>query len=264
MIINSQKRKISKTVIIILSIILALFVLNYFRLNIKNFFYLISTPIQKSFWWAGDNISKILGSDLRKEVSNLRVENLVLLNQTTLSETLQKENQELRAALDLNLQKDFKLVLAEVISKDSTANLILINKGAEDGILKDMPVINSQKVIFGKVSEVYKNFSRVVLITDESYTFDAKVQEKEIYGVVRGGGSIYLYFDLISREAELKEGDVLVTSNLGGEFPKDLLIGRVEEIKKEDTKPFQGANIKAFFDLKKTDSLFVITNFKNI
>ena len=105
MIINSQKRKISKTIIAVLAIVLALFVLNYFRLSIKNFFYLISSPIQKSFWRAEDSISKIFGSDLRKEVIDLRVGNQALLNQISLLENLQKENQELRAALDLNLQK---------------------------------------------------------------------------------------------------------------------------------------------------------------
>ena len=262
MITNSKKRRLSKLIIAVLVIILALFVLNYFRLSIKNFFYVISSPIQRSFGRAGDDIAKIFGSDLRKEVINLRIEKQELLNQISVLESLQKENQELRQALDLNLQKDFNLILAGVISKDSAGNIILIDKGSEDGILKDMPVINQQKVLFGRVLEVYKNFSRVNLIIDKSYTFDAKVQGKEIYGVIRGGGNC-LYFEYVSKEAELKEGDVLITSALAGEIPKDLLIGEVEKINKEDIKPFQSANVKVFFDLKEADSLFVITNFKN-
>ena len=263
MIINSQKKKISKIIIAVLVIILVLFILNCFRSNIKNFFYLISSPIQKSFWGAGNDISKILGSDLRKEVINLRIKNQEISNQISILENLEKENQELRQALDLNLQKDFKLIFAGIISKDSAANIILIDRGSEDGILKDMPVINSQNVLFGRVLEVYKSFSRVSLIVDKTYVFDAKVQGKEIYGVVRGGGDYNLYFDFISKEAELKEEDVLMTSVLGGEFPQNLLVGKVGKINKEDTKPFQSADINAFFDLKETDNLFVITNFKN-
>ncbi len=268
MMLNFRKRKVLKTLIIILAVILLLVILNLCIKSVKNFFYAISNPFQKFFWRIGNNSSDFLYAflkikDLKNDNNQLLLENQELLQELSVLEDLKKENQTLREALDVGLQKDFKIILAQVISKDLSEDSILIDKGSEDEILKDMPVINQQKALFGRIAEVYKNFSRVTLISNKNCVFDAKVQGKEIYGVIKGKGSSNLYFDLISREAELKEGDVLVTSALGEKFPQNLLIGEVGRVKKEDTKPFQTADIRPFFDLKKTDNLFIVTNFKN-
>jgi len=267
MIINSPKRKIFQILIGIVIVVLLIIALNFFNRGIKNFFYTISTPIQKFFQQTADNVADFFGGSLRKEILELRLQNQELLNQLSLLEDLKKENQNLREALEINLQEDFQMTFAKIISKDISEDSLLIDKGFADGISKDMPVINQQKVIFGKISEVYKNFSRVELVTEKNFTFDAKVQNvsidgKEVYGVVRGEGNLNFYFDLISKEAIVKEGDVLVTSGLGGVFPENLLIGRIRAVKKEDTKPFQTAEVIPFFDLQEADNLFVITNFK--
>lgn len=260
--LNIKKRRIPKIIVIALALILALFILNFFRSPVKNFFYLVSSPVQKLFWKMGDNVSALFNGSLEKEISDLRQKNQELLDQLSLLDQYKKENEDLRTALGLNLQKDFKMVFSQIISKDASEDSILIDKGAEDGIAKDMPAIDRQKVLFGKVSEVYNNFSRVVLISDKSSVFDAKVGNKEIYGVVKGEGGLNLYFDLVSRDADLQINDVLTTSVLGGKFPNDLLVGEIQKINKEDIKPFQTADIKPFFDLSKTDDLFIITNFK--
>lgn len=268
MMINFQRKKISKIVIWTVVIILLLLVLNFFNQGVKNFFYRMSSPIQRFLWQGVNNIADFFSSSLKMETLELRIKNQELLNQVSLLNDLEKENQTLREALEINLQKDFKMILAQVISKDVSEDSILIDKGSNDGISKDMPVINQQKVLFGKVNEVYRNFSKVVLTTDKNFVFDAKVQSasangEEIYGVVKGKGNLSFYFDLVSKNAEIKEGDILITSGLEGNFPKNLLVGKIEKIKKEDTKPFQTADIIPFFDLKETNSLFIITNFKN-
>lgn len=253
----------AKIVIWTIVIVLLLIVLNFFNQGVKNFFYTISNPIQRFLWQGANNIADFFGGSLKMEISELRLKNQELLNQVSLLNDLEKENQTLREALEINLQKDFKMILVQIIFKDISEDSILIDKGSNDGISKDMPVINQQKVLFGKVNEVYRNFSKVVLITEKNCAFDAKTQEKEIYGVVRGKGNLSFYFDLISKDAEIKEGDILITSGLGGNFPKNLLVGKIRKVKKEDTKPFQTADVMPFFDLEKTDNLFVITNFKN-
>ncbi len=248
--------------IVILAFILILVLLNIFQKETRNFFYSIFSPIQKYLWTTGSNFYEFLGGNLKKENSELRVKNQELVNQLSLLEELKKDNEELRTALELNLNKDFKLVFAEIIAKDISENSILIDKGSEDGISKDMPVINGQRVIFGRISEVYNNFSRIVMITAKNFTFDVKVQNKEIYGVVRGERAMNIRLDLVPRDSELQEGDVLTTSSLEGVFPKNLLVGTVGEIKKEDTKFFQTAEIKPFLDIKSVENLFIITNFK--
>jgi len=266
MINNSQKRRTPRIIVIAIVVVLTILLSSIFKSNVKNFFYLTSSSLQKSFWQIGGNTSDFLYSflrvkDLKNDNEQLILDNQKLLLQVSALEDLEKENQTLREALEINLQKDFEMVFSQIISKDISEDFILIDKGSEDNILKDMPVINQEMVLFGKISEVYGSFSRVALITNENCVFDAKTIGKEIYGIVKGKGNSNLYFDLISREVELKEKDVLVTTALGGKFPQNLLIGEVEKVIKEDTKPFQSADIKPFFDLEKTDNLFIITNF---
>lgn len=252
----SQKRKnLIKILVSAVLLIVLLFLLNFFNHEVKNFFYLISSPVQKLFWQTSTNFSG-------KEVSELRQKNQELLAQLSLLEQLQKENEQLRGALNLDLQKDFKLVFSQIISKDASEDSILIDKGGEDGISENMPVIDQQKALFGKISEVYKNFSRVSLISGKDFASDVKIQNKDILGVAKGRGNFSLYLDLVPKDAEIREGDVLVTSNLEGRFPKDLLVGVIDKVIKEDPKPFQTAGIKPFFDLTVVDNLFVITNFK--
>ena len=63
------------------------------------------------------------------------------------------------------------------------------------------------------------------------------------------------------REENLSQGDIVVTSALGGIFPKGLLVGRIKQIKRSDVEPFQQAEIEPFFDISQTNNLFVILEF---
>lgn len=261
-------KKISITIIAISVAILLFLILNIFSHSVRNVFYTMSSPLQKVMWRVGESSANFLSPffavhKIKDENSNLVLQNNQLREQLSLSKGLEAENKVLRDALGLNLQKDYKLTLAEVISKDTSKDSILIYKGTEDGILQGMPVINEQKVLFGKISEVYKNFSRLTIISEKGSASDVKIKDKDIYGVIRGDGNLNLYLDLIPRDASLALGDVVLTSSLEGNFPKDLLVGTVGKIKIEDTKPFQTAELKPFFDINSTDNLFIITNFKN-
>jgi rod shape-determining protein MreC len=257
--------------IIAVSVLLAIIVIvsNFtgFSKNIKNFFFLISSPIQKSFWQAGKNVSVyfagILGVRiLKKELDNLHLKNQELLSQIVTMIELKKENEVLREALGLGLEKEFQLMLAQIISKDISQDSILINKGKKDGVLEGWPVITGQKekVLLGKIGQVYDRFSEVILISNKKSSFDAKISDTEIYGIVKGEGNFKLYLDLIPKDKAIFEGkDVIITSALGGVYPQGLLVGEIKTISKSDTDPFQRAEITPFFNIKDLDYLFIIT-----
>ena len=243
----------------------AIFLLNFFQRDVRSFFYCISAPIQKVLWRAGERTSDFLGGIVRvkilkQELDELKLENQELIAQVVALKDLKKENKTLRQALEIGLQKEFKLALAQIISKDISQDFILIDKGSEDGILKNMPVITQQRVLIGKISEIYKNFSKVMFVSNKESSFDAKIQkeEKDISGVVKGQGNFRILFDLIPREENLSQEDIVITSALGGIFPKGLLVGRIKEIKKSDVEPFQQAEIEPFFDVSQTETLFII------
>ncbi len=254
--------------ILIIIAVLLIVLLNLFQKEIRGFFYYISCPIQKSLWGVGDRVSNFFESfirikSLKKDADELKLKNQELLFQIVTLRELEKENKNLREALGIELQKEFKLALVQIISKDISQDFILINKGSKDGILEKMPVVNQQKALVGRISEVYKNFSKVMLISNKKSSFDALVQkgEKDISGVIKGEGNLRILFDLVPREENLSQNDIIVTSVLGGVFPKGLLVGKIKKINKSDVEPFQQAEIESFFNIKDIESLFIITEY---
>jgi len=256
--------------IAIISVLLVAFfvVLNLtaFSDEIKNFFYLVSSPIQKNLWQQGHKFSNFFETiaeikKLKKENEELKLKNQESLAQIAQLLELKKENEILRTALGIGLEKEFKLVLAEVVGKDISQDSILINKGSKDGISKNLPVIGQQKTLVGKISEVYENFSRVTLISNKESSFDAEIPENDISGVVKGKGNLQLFLDLVPQEKEIKEGNLIITTSLGEIFPEGLLVGQVGKVLRSDIEPFQQAKIRPAFDIKKLKIIFIITEY---
>ena len=266
----SKKKDVWKYLIGLLVLAVIILSLNIIQKPLKSLFYFISSPFQKIFWQTGNRVSDffdsfIRASQLKKEVGELQTKNQELLSQLVSLEELEKQNIEMRQALDSGLNKEFKLVFSQIISKDISQDFIMINAGSEDGISMGMAAINSQKVLFGKVFEVYNNFSKVMLISHQDSVFDVKIQNNEpnaasIYGAVKGKGDSSIFLDLVPHSAQIKEGDTLITSSLEGKFPKNLLVGEIKKVHKNDTKSFQKAEVEPFFNIKETENLFIITN----
>jgi rod shape-determining protein MreC len=276
--INSKKsggwQKIGLIKIITGIIVLVLFVgiLNLFSAKIRNGFYSLTLPVQKVFLNAGSNTASAFGSvfnfgNLQKENENLKNENQKLLSQMALLYDSSEQTQAVKDILACSQPEDFNLVLANITGFDSKEDFILIDKGKDDGISENMAVVSQQKVLFGKISKVYKSFSQVMLISNKNSVLDVKIIDGNlvpIYGVIRGKGGLTLYLDLVPTDSEINAGDILTTSALEGIFPKDLLVGKIKQKEKNDLKPFQTATVEQFFDIKITEKLFVITDYMKI
>lgn len=254
-------------IIVFMLILFSVFNLAPANKEIKNFFYLISSPIQKFFWKMGNNFSDFFEGisqikKFKKENEELKLKIQELLSENSQLKELKKENEFLREALEVGLEKEYKLILTQVIGKDISEDTILINKGEKDGILKDLPVITQQKILVGKITEVYKNFSKVMLITNKKSSLEVKVQNKEIVGVMKGQGNLKISLEFIPKNEEIFEGDLIITTALGGTFPRGILIGEIKKIEKSDVEYFQRAEIEPYFNFAKIENLFVINNFK--
>jgi len=257
-----------KTIIAVFLFFLVLVALNFFSFpkDVKTFFYSISSPAQRIFNKAGDSVFRFWETifkiqSLEKDNKLLRLKILELLSNSSKLKDLEKENQELRNALGLKMEKEFKLTLVKIIGKDIGQDSIMINGGLEDGLSNGLVVITSQKVLVGKISEIYDHFSRVTLLSSKDNSLDAQIQDKDIDGLIRGNGNLKLLLDLVPKEKELKEEDVVITHYLSRKYPQGLLIGQIKTIKKQDTEPFQTAEIESFFNIGSTETLFVINNF---
>ncbi len=258
-----------KGLVVVIGFIFILLILNFFQKDVKNAFYLVSSPIQKILWSAGDEVSDFW--ETMREMKNLNQENKELerVNQGMLHEIfnlkeIKKENEILRQAMEIGLEKEFKLIMADIINKDVLQDFLLINKGSQDQISKGMVVISQEKALLGKISEVYKNFSRVMLISNKKSRFSAKieVQEKKVLGIIQGKGRLLLSFERIPHDKEILKEDVALTDILGGDFPPGLLVGKVKEIQKSDTEPFQQVKISPFFNIEEIEKIFIITQYR--
>lgn len=262
----------------LLAILFLVLNLTPFEKEVKNFFYLVSSPAQKTLWAAGARVSGFFDfmvemKHLKDENERLKAEKQDLLSQKFLLEESRKENEILREALDIGLEKEFELMLARVTGKYISQDYILIDRGSRDGISGGFPIITQQKVLIGRVVKVYRNFSEVLLISHPQSSFDGKVfarrevddsdngADSEVLAMVKGKGNLGLIFDLISRDEKVAEGDLVVTSALGGIFPSSLLVGEIKQIEKFDLEPFYRAEISPFFNIRELEKVFIILNF---
>lgn len=246
--------------IFILTIII---VIGFYRNSSKDFFYSISSPFQARLWNYGQHISSFIQSflyktSLEKENQKLREENQKLLYENLLLKKLQEENEILKKAIDADLNKEFKLQLASVVGKNLFQDNILINSGIKDDLDLDLPVITENKVLVGKINKVYKNFSKVELVSAKNFSFDVKNKEGTIYGRAKGNGNFQVTIERLPANVNIKEGEIIVTSGQGEIFPEGLLVGKIIKIKKSDIEPFQQGEIELFFKLSDLTTLFII------
>lgn len=277
--LNKKNNSWTKFFIIIAIIIFVVLILNFFSSGIRNFFYTVSSPFQKTFWSVGQSSSGFLGSifnagGFAKENQNLKSENQKLLAQVSFLQSIVSANQA-QSEVSLSCQgEQFKLQMATATGINDQ-DILTINKGSSSGISEGMPVINDQKALIGKVSKVYKSFSEVTLITNKNSVVSVKVLAekkdgsndqniplvKEIDGVVKGKGNNGSFLDLVPIDNVINQYDILVTSALDGIFPKDILVAKILKVEKNDQNPHQQAKIQLFSD-PSSDNLFVITNYK--
>jgi len=259
--ISSKKRKVF-ILILVVSVLFVFF--NIFQQGVRNFVYVISSPFQRVLWRAGDRTSDFFRTFIKinkinKETKKLKEDNQELTAEIAALKELREENKNLREALNIDLQKDFKLSFVEVIGKDISQDFILINKGTKDGVLKNMPVITPQKILLGKIENLYENFSKVMLLSNKSISFDVRIQDSgDISGVGKGGGNSKILVDFIPWEKNISKGDIVVSDSLGGIFPKGLLIGRVDKVEKNDVDVSQKIEVDPAFNIKELSTLFII------
>lgn len=247
-----------KRILVLVFLTFCFLIINaFFKDGLKNFFYSKAEQLQSSLWNKGseDYFSKKNQEELNKKLIE---ENQKLLSELAGLQGVREENESLREALGLNLQKDFNLVLGKVVSKDILSDSLLIDIGLNDGVKKGFPVILSGKALLGKVVDVYPNYSRVILITEKGNNIDVEIPDAESFALSKGEGGLKASLDMFPRDKKLKEGSLIITSALGGNYPSGLLVGKVKNVKKLDNEPFQMAEIEKVFDLSMINNVFVV------
>ena len=180
--------------------------------------YVADAP-QKLFSALSENV--MTRQALKERNQQLEKDNLHLKADRLLLTQLQNENKQLRELLNSKRVFTNKRMITEVMSlrSDPFTHQLLIDKGALDGVYLGQPVINEDGVV-GQVSQVGSTTSRVLLIVDASHGIPVRVQRNDVAAIVHGSGAWNkLNVPFVQSNADLQEGDLLVTSGLGGRFP---------------------------------------------
>jgi rod shape-determining protein MreC len=161
---------------------------------------------------------------LRDEVLNMSRENARLREEHA-------ENARLRSMLDFRTAWPTKLLMAQVIAKGASQwhDTCSIDRGWRNGVAKSDPVVTPRGVV-GQVIDVGPDVSQVLLLTDQSCGVGAIVQRSRVTGICQGQQTGSLSMDYVDKEADIKVGDLIVTSGIGRIYPKGLQLGRVTKI----------------------------------
>lgn len=198
--------------------------------------------------------------DLAKENEELKKELLKKeVDKTHLLE-LENENQILRKQLNfLEENKKINLLPAYVIGKAPNTFLeyLIINKGKKDGLSLNSEVI-FEGCLVGKIVELSDSTSKVFLITNPNSAIPALTSESRQNGIVKGQIGYGLVLEDLPKENALKIGENVITSGLGGEYQKGLLLGRVEKIISKESDLFQKASLSPFLDFGQLEIIFIL------
>jgi len=173
---------------------------------------------------------------LKERNQQLEQDNLHLNADRLLLTQLENENKQLRELLNSPRVFTNKRMIAEVmrLRSDPFTHQLLIDKGALDGVYLGQPVINEQGVV-GQVSQVGSTTSRVLLIVDSSHGIPVRVQRNDLTAIVHGSGAWNkLNVPFVQSNADLREGDLLVTSGLDGRFPAGYPVATVTHFNYEE------------------------------
>lgn len=204
-------------------------------------------------------------SKVKKENEELRAENTKLQDKALKYDALENENERLRTMLNFkNQREEYEYIGCDIIGKSGNNWLdgFIINRGTDDGIKKRMVVITGEGLV-GQVTSVGNNWSIVQSLVNENIAVAGLVNStRENDGVVKGYRDINdkllakLYY--LPLDSQVKKGDVILTSGLGGLYPKEIKIGTVIDIEEDKGKLIKNAVIEPSVDFNKLEELFIV------
>ena len=192
-------------------------------------------------------------SELMEENERLSTENYLQRVDVMRLQSLEQENAAMRKLLNSPLRESSRRMFAEVIGVDSDPyrQRIVVNRGSSSGVYEGMPVITDEGLV-GQVVAVAYSSSRVLLFSDPSSAIPVLNTRNQVRAIVSGTGlHDELSIDNVPRSTDIKEGDLLVTSGLGGVYPEGYPVAIVSSVGFSEDQPFAEVKAKPLVDTDK-------------
>lgn len=218
--------------------------------------YLISWPTQFI-----DNVKSIVSShhDLISENMQLKTDQLLLRAQLQRLIAIESENNYLKALLQSAHQIKGKTMIAELLAVDSEpfVNQVIINKGTRDGIYINQPVLDAYGIM-GQIIQAGPITSRVLLINDPKSGIAVQNVRNGMRALAVGNYSDKLHLLYVSKTADLKPGDIFISSGLGDHYPEGYPVGKVESVSKDPAHQFAKVFIQPSAHLKNSRQVLLV------
>ncbi len=216
----------------------------------------------KQNYYEDTSALKAENQDLKKRIAEMEAEVRQAQNDS-------EENERLRSLMNLREQRrDLSDLEAATITEHSTSNwtsFLTLNRGTDHGVEKNDCVITEAGYLVGVVSEVGSNWCTVLNIVDTDTSMGAQVFRTDDIGVAEGDFALMsrsrLRLDFLPAGAQLLNGDLVVTSGLGGYYPSGLVIGMVEEVQTDDSGATAYAILRPSAEFDDLTQVFIIKSF---
>jgi len=234
--------------------------------NIRGYLQTLVSPLQylanapkQIMIWSSENLTT--RKNLIRENKKYKKNELAFHEQLMQFESLKRENDRLRTLLASPLRIEFTKMVGEIISVDGApyTQQVVINRGAKDGVYEGQAVIDEHGVI-GQILHVGTTSSRVILITDVSHAVPVRVARNGTRLIARGvGRADVLNHQYVPHSADIRKGDLLVTSGLGGKYPKGYPVATVLKVIKNESRPFAQVYSQPIAKMDKLRYLLLLT-----
>lgn len=224
----------------------------------------ISGPVQNAITWTIDTtwdgiegyLLLLHTRDVNRELSE---ENRKLFKEIAGFQEMALENHRIKKLIEFNDPIAGKKIIARVIAQDVSPEFrsLRLDKGYEKGIVKGMAVITPEGII-GRVLRVSKDFSDVLTLLDSSSAIDGIIQRSRSRGVIEGLSESSLTMKYLRRTDDIQVGDQVLTSGIGGIFPKGLSIGKISNVSKQNFGITQKVEVSPSVDFSKLEEVTVI------
>lgn len=230
----------------------------------------VFVPVQRFFYQMTDNISSFFQktfntTDLTKENQHLKEQLANLKSELADYDELQKENKRLSELLEYKqAQTNYQFKVAGIVAKDPGIwfDSFTINVGTNDGVAVDMPVVTPDGVV-GRIEEVGLNWSKVMTIIDGRSGISSIIERTRDVGSVRGRmesepSDPLLDMEFLPIDTDIQVGDNVLTSGIGGIYPKGLTIGQVVEAGEQGNQ--KKVVVKSAVNFRNLEEVMVMTS----
>ncbi len=199
--------------------------------------YLVNLPVEVGQWLRKSLLTR---QALMEQNARLRRENLLLKLRSQKFAALQAENRRLRELLESSMEVGERALLANVlaIEPDPSTRQIVLDKGSQQGVYLGQPIVDAHGIM-GQVVHVGPFSSTGMLITDVSHALPVRINRNGLRAIVTGtGAGNTLELSYVPLNADVQQGDLIVSSGLDGRFPPGYPVGQVSRVELDSGAPF--------------------------